>query len=778
MRRRCSKGASIIAVMPKPRRPFVDSCRRWRAVSAAVAAGLACAPAAAQSPPAAPASAASAPAQLDRVEIKATRPSDTEERRRSTAAKIVVGREEIERYGDTNLGDVLKRLPGVTLGGRPGRGGEIRMRGLGSGYTQILLDGQRVAPGFSLDSLTPEQIERIEILRAPTAETGARAIAGTINIVTREGFTRHINELRLTAGLENGRLQPHVAWTRNEPVGPFIVNYSLSAFDIDRDSDSTTTTVARSLADDSTTLAQRDVGAVRDRRRGVHATGRLQWRGEQGVDSFTLMPLLLHTIGTSQRSGVLTQTVGASPPPYDTSTGEGENRITLARLNGQWMRRLDAGGRLEWKFGAGHGLFNGSNRREETTAGVATRQLDDRNEFVDRNLLVGGKFLRTLAGDHNLVAGAEAEANRRTEMRITNDPALLANFGDNVGASSTRIAAYAQDEWQLTPQWAAHAGLRWEVITTRGETGQLAQGSGGRAAQANRSSVWTPLLHAVWKPAPASRDQLRFSLTRSYRSPTLQNLIGRPSINTRYPAPGSNTPTQPDRAGNPDLKPELATGLDIAAERYLAGGGLLSASVFHRQIKNYLRSRTALEEVAWSPGEPRYVSRPQNVGDAVTQGLEFEAKFRASELIAGAPNVDLRANASVFRSRVDAVPGPDNRLDQQPDYSANLGADYRVPGWPLTIGGNLNWTPGYDTRLSEIQTAYQGRKVVVDAYGLWVFGPALQLRLSASNLSPRDYLTGASTDGVEPLTGLPYRETSTTTARTFLNVQLRLEMKL
>ena len=94
---------------------------------------------------------------------------------------------------------MLKRLPGVTIQGRPGRGGAIRLRGLGSGYTQILLDGERVPPGFSLDSLTPDQIERIEILRAPTAETGARAIAGTINIITRGGYTRRVNDVRLTA---------------------------------------------------------------------------------------------------------------------------------------------------------------------------------------------------------------------------------------------------------------------------------------------------------------------------------------------------------------------------------------------------------------------------------------------------------------------------------------------------------------------------------------------------------------------------------------------------
>ena len=124
---------------------------------------------------------------------------------------------------------MLKRLPGVTIQGRPGRGGAIRLRGLGSGYTQILLDGERVPPGFSLDSLTPEQIERIEILRAPTAETGARAIAGTINIVTRGGYTQaHQRRARSAPAIENGRLQPRVSWTRNDTLGAVHYNYSLS----------------------------------------------------------------------------------------------------------------------------------------------------------------------------------------------------------------------------------------------------------------------------------------------------------------------------------------------------------------------------------------------------------------------------------------------------------------------------------------------------------------------------------------------------------------------
>ncbi|HKW83351.1 MAG TPA: TonB-dependent receptor plug domain-containing protein, partial [Burkholderiaceae bacterium] len=214
------------------------------------------APRAAASP--ASAASAAAPTELEQVRITGSRPGDVEERRQSTAAKIVIGREEIERFGDSSVGELMKRLPGVTMQGRPGRGGNIRMRGLGSGYTQILLDGQRVPPGFSLDSLTPEQIERIEILRAPTAETGARAIAGTINIVTRDGFDKRINDLRLAAAIENDRLQPSVAWTRNDTLGPFTYNYSLSAFSQDRETGATTSTVDRNRETGDVTLEQRD----------------------------------------------------------------------------------------------------------------------------------------------------------------------------------------------------------------------------------------------------------------------------------------------------------------------------------------------------------------------------------------------------------------------------------------------------------------------------------------------------------------------------------------
>jgi iron complex outermembrane receptor protein len=72
----------------------------------------------------------------------------------------------------------------------------------------------------------------------------------------------------------------------------------------------------------------------------------------------------------------------------------------------------------------------------------------------------------------------------------------------------------------------------------------------------------------------------------------------------------------PDSAGNPDLMPELAVGLDVAFEHYLSGGGLLSANVFVRKIDTLMRNRVALESVSWADA-PRWVSRMQNIPWAV-----------------------------------------------------------------------------------------------------------------------------------------------------------------
>ncbi len=653
--------------------------------------------------------------------------------------------------------------------GRPGRGGAPRMRGLGGGYTQILIDGEPAPRGFSLDELSPEQIERIEILRAPTAETGARAIAGTINIITRGGYSKKLNDLRLGVGLENGNTQPGFSWTRNDTAGAWTYNLSLSAQHGERSNDSTSHTVTENLVSGEL-VDQTERTLSTGQRTGMQVNARLQWRGETG-DVLVLTPMLVHSESSSASNSSLLQLGGITP--YDSSTGSGTSSFTSRRLAAQWTHRLQDGG--NWLMSASLGKSDWDNatlRQNFGGAGPSAGVSDNQSDQHDLNFSLNAKLTKTLADEHSLVSGVELQTNRRREAAtmLQDGQSPLTEFDGNLTASSARAALFAQDEWAISPQFAAHAGLRWEGITTQGTP------AAGTPDISNRSSVWTPLLHAVWKLDAKGQDQIRASLTRSYRSPNLQDLIARPSINSMFPGRGANDEMHPDRTGNPALKPELASGLDIAMERYLSGSGMLSANLFYRHINNLMRSQSTLETVSWAD-QPRWVARLQNIGDAITQGLELEAKFRASDLWLAAPRIDVRANASLFASRVTGVPGPDNRLVQQPDATANLGADYRLREWPLSFGGNFNWTPGYNTRLSDGQSVVQGAKLVFDSFLLWTISPGNQLRVSLGNVAARDYVSTTLLESVNPA-GQALRESQTTTAPSWRSLQARLEIKL
>jgi outer membrane receptor for ferrienterochelin and colicins len=714
-----------------------------------------------------PAAPPPAPPNTQRIEITGGRAGDAEQRRQSTAAKIVIGRDEIERFGDSNTLEVLKRLPGVTISGTPGRGGAPRLRGMGGGFTQILIDGERIAPGFSLESIPPEQIERIEILRAPTAETGARAIAGTINIVLREGFRRRVNDVNLGLQYEHGAVSPSLGWTRNDTVGDWIVTSSLSLF---RNQQVNLSSSQRkdTPAEGGQPLLVRDSTARSEgTRQGGSFNSRLQWRNEQGT-SLLITPLLVRSSSSNRASDTIDQPVGGTPPDYAASNTGSESRFSLTRLNTNFNHRIADGPRLEWRAGLTHlRARNAQARREQDNSGALLRTTLDDSDTRDRNASMGLKALTLLGEGHNGVAGLEFERNRRVQARSTlqDGAPLLAEFGSTLEASLRRYAAYAQDEWAINPNWAAHVGLRVEGITTQGE-------GENQRVDVNKSRVVTPLVHAVWKPDEKSRDQIRASLTRSYRSPDLNQLIGRPSLNRTDTAPGPNSELTADSAGNPRLKPEVAIGIDLAFERYLAEGGVLSANFFHRRIDDLIRNVVAQEDVSWSPGQPRFVSRPQNIGKATTQGIELEAKFRLDQLIGDGPRTDIRANASIFRSRVDAVPGPHNRLAEQPSGTLNFGVDHRFRGTPLTVGSNLNHTPGYRTRLEADRFIVQPEKNVLDAFALWTFSPELKLRLSLSNALAPDLSATTVVDGAA------LRETNRTTTRSFVNTQLRLEIKL
>jgi iron complex outermembrane receptor protein len=703
---------------------------------------------------------------VDKVEVT-TKKDTQEDRRASTATKIVISREDIEQYGDSNLSEVLRRLPGVTQGGRPGRGGPIQMRGMGGGFTQFLINGERVPPGFSIEQITPEQVERIEILRAPTAETGTRAVAGTINIILREPLRIRNNELRGGLQDERGKVSPDISFTRNDTIGPAgTYNLTVSLRRGDQLTDTSTHSQYSNIASGATELEQFGFSRVHTINRNLFATARIQWRLGAG-ENFAFQPFMVRSLTETRGNGTLSQPIGITPIPYSTSANENDAQFSMMRFMSNLNKRIDQDTRYELRLSGGSFNLKSSGAQSQFAAnGTRTLLQTTHNETTDRSLTGVGKLSHNW-GDakHVFVTGLEMETVKRQDESIIflNGSRQLADFGDEVDVSTLRKAFYVQDEWDPNPNWGSYFGIRTESIETKSQL--------PNNPVKNTSRVFNPLAHMVYRFDAPSKDQIRASLTQSYRAPSTQQLVARPSLNNLYPVPGPNTSVSPDRAGNANLKPEVANGIDIAYEDFLQGGGVVSVNFFERRIKDLIRSVTSLETVSWATSQ-RFVSRPQNLGRATTRGIAFDAKFQLNQMIKDAPAVNVRANLSVFDSKVNAVPGPNNRIDGQPRATGNIGGDYKIRGVPFSIGGTLAYTPAYETRQTETQFQKIGTKRVLDAYVLWTVDTATKVRLSFSNIAPRDSFNTTT------LFVGSQRQMVLSDGRTDLNVGLRLEMRL
>jgi iron complex outermembrane receptor protein len=653
---------------------------------------------------------------IQRVEIVG-RQGSTELRRAASVAKQIYGREELDRFGDTNALDVMRRLPGVNVSS-----GGPRMRGLGAGYTQILINGDPAPQGFNLDQLSPSQIERIEVLRAPTADQSAQAVAGTINIILKEAPRSSQQSLRL--GVSNGRDRPmaNINYSISESKGPFNMSLPVSLFEWDRQ---TRTTIDRQMeGTDGKTAVSEQIGTATSWGWGYNIAPRFNFKFS---DEQTLSIATFFQKGYwNFRNDFLNRTISGNPVFDDNSIQDGywENR----RGNLTWVNRFSPDQRIEIKAGfqQGRSAFDSRNLRS------GALQLNTVGSNQDDAITQSGKYSHLLGSSHSLTAGWDLENRDRLERRTTKDAAgnaLLPSFeGQPFEAQVRRQAFYIQDEWEISPQWQLYLGLRNERIISESAT--------TASPVRNESSVLSPLAHVTYKFNPKSRDMIRASLTRSYKAPGLNTLLARPQINGAFTNTNlTNTPLAPDRMGNPALTPELATGIDIAYENYLTNDGIFSVGIFHRNLTNVVRNVTELRTVSWA-NAPRWISQPQNFSDAVTSGLEFELRGRASDLmpklLGTAKTLNIRTSLSIYNSSIAALNGPNNRLDGQQPWSANFGFDQRITGLPLSIGGNFNYTPGYDTRQTEDLVLKRSSARSVDVFALMFLSPTMSFRAAAS----------------------------------------------
>jgi outer membrane receptor for ferrienterochelin and colicins len=691
-----------------------------------------------------------AQSQVQQVEVRGSADSYNP-RRDDTASKIIVTHDEIVKYGDTSIVDVLKRLPGVTIGGGGGggRGGDVRMRGLGAGYTQVLLNGERAPAGFSIDSLAPDVIERIEVLRAASAEYSTQSVAGTINIVLKKAIKLGQREVKAGLGFGKGALAPGATLQMSDRVGAMSYSLSGNVFYQKFDRDSSTVEQGYDLNGNQVRLRE---GAVNERGHttGLNLAPRINWTLDNGD---TLTSQSFANLIRANRAGLtVVETPLGDAPLYPVLGTRGANEFLYARTDLNWVHKLDKGAKIDLKLGLGLGNGNNSMRRMgPSTPDRAALDSGTEADSKGHGFSTTGKYSTPLIPGHALSMGWDGGLNvQRDNQQERFGATYLPN--ETFDARIARMAGYTQDEWNLTPRLSVYLGVRWEGIQTTTSGSTFAEFS-------SRSSVWSPLLQTLWKLPDTKGDQVRFAITRTYKAPTTQNLIPR-----RFKSE-NNSETEPDVQGNPLLKPELALGFDLSYEHYFGEGGLLSASVSTRKIDGYTQSAVQFIDGRW-------VSMPLNMGGAQTRGLELEAKFPLRSFMETTIPLDLRVSLSRNWSTVDAVRGPNNRMAQQTPLSATFGADYKIG--PLTTGGSYAFRTGGPVRISENQSASSSPRRDVDLYVLWKFDAKNQLRVSLSNVLGQD--NSAESDYADTASQIALLRRTTTTPNP-IQARVSMEMK-
>jgi TonB-dependent receptor len=103
----------------------------------------------------------------------------------------IISSDQVGRFPDANVGDALKRVPGITMQNDQGEARNIIIRGLAPSLNSVTLNGDRIpsAEGdnrnVQMDLIPSDMISTIEVNKTLTSDMDADAIGGSVNLITR-----------------------------------------------------------------------------------------------------------------------------------------------------------------------------------------------------------------------------------------------------------------------------------------------------------------------------------------------------------------------------------------------------------------------------------------------------------------------------------------------------------------------------------------------------------------------------------------------------------------
>ncbi|TCB55686.1 TonB-dependent receptor plug domain-containing protein [Acinetobacter terrestris] len=597
----------------------------------------------------------------------------------SAVAKTIVTREEMLQFGDQTVNDALRRAAGFQMPtpgrGPRGGGGASGMRFRGGGAPVFLINGEAVQGGprggmSVVDSITPDMIERIEITKQPSVAQASVASSAVINIILKEP----LDNARI-----GGTIRAGYGLAKSDQREEQRKNISVQADG--RENAWLYSLSANQMWNDSTSITQtQNSSGTREQKRVTERKSQmLSPRVEyQMDDQQKLVAELFYR--NNESDGVRGEQIQ-------------NDKNDSIRLNTRYERK-DKGNSDKIR------LSVEQQNETETTESTQSPQFNSYTDETVNEYGVAYDGVRKFNETRQLKFGADARANE-----------LDSNVSQSL--DEQLYALYAEGSWKFTDRQTVTLGARQEWIERSG------------LVDYSDSHLSPVLAHRFdfddhWS--------LQTNISQAFRSPKADRLLPTVSVPTDSDAGSLNNP---DRGGNPDLRPEKITAFESTLGYNTPSGGI-NITAYQREIDDYI------EKVIRQEGA-RFVERPQNQNNATTYGVEIAGRYALKQTENG-HSFMLNGQLSTVRAKVEDENHQQRLVSDVAPYTASAGLSYNYQPWRISTSVNLNYVPEFTRALdNQPYDRTSNERVNMDISVTKRFNDGWATTLNARNIFSTDY---------------------------------------
>lgn len=564
----------------------------------------------------------------------------------------------------------------------------VRMQGLGSEHTQVLINGQPVYSGlasvYGLEQIGVGDVERIEVIKgAGSALYGSSAIAGAINIITKDPSPIPTISADLQFGNHNSNIYNFNASMRNEKgnIGMSIYAQKIDHGIIDESGEGTTSEEIKKSdgISDRVDSKMHNIGASIFVDNPFFGRDKLILRGK--------------TINERREGGIITN------DNYKNPYTEGTEHIATDRYEAELNYEKNFGESSVIKFNQSYINHNRSATNDSyltdymnTHEGLSPDVTEMRPYLAEENSHISTLTFDTKLGNHNLLFGVQHYITNLNEsgMYVVVDE-KNEYFGDSYKSiakkHSQEFGGFIQDEWQVTSDLILVPGLRIDYH------------SSGEEYSSDRQIFDTDFPKTSFnKTSLNPRIALKYNFD--------EHFTFRANIGTGFRAPYGFSEDLHLCSGSPrvwkssELKAETSRSVNISGDYY--GHHIqFSANLFYTYLKDKIDFTDADESVK----NLGYTYQWRNIDDAIVKGIELSLllnPFKA--LTIGA---DYSLNSGEYKNpRNDWMNTEFENVSKQisrfPTTSGSIKIEYTPLFWNFTVYG-LYQGKSYIDYLSEIE---------------------------------------------------------------------------